>query len=105
MTTKQAADHDPDQLAGQQPQGLAKMATFNRSNDSSALPVARIWFRREEIAPAFSLFHEPYVHSWFRANIWYLKGRELDLLSIVALTLPASRQRWARMQRDLSLLW
>ncbi len=44
------------------------------------LPVRCPWFERREVSGGLSLYVEPAVHRWFRANIWYLRGRELDLL-------------------------
>jgi len=38
------------------------------------------WFTREAVAPGLACLTEPNVHSYFRANIWHLKGRDADLL-------------------------
>lgn len=38
------------------------------------------WFRRREIDASLTLFTEPFVHSYFSANIWLLRGRDADLL-------------------------
>lgn len=38
------------------------------------------WYVRDEVAPGLACLTEPHVHSYFRANIWHLKGRDADLL-------------------------
>jgi glyoxylase-like metal-dependent hydrolase (beta-lactamase superfamily II) len=38
------------------------------------------WFRRREIDESLTLFTEPFVHPYFSANIWLLRGRDADLL-------------------------
>ncbi|WP_239025146.1 MBL fold metallo-hydrolase [Rhodoligotrophos defluvii] len=44
------------------------------------LPVRRQWFSRQNVEPGLDLLTEPAVHRWFRANIWYVRGRDLDLI-------------------------
>ncbi|GMG81582.1 MBL fold metallo-hydrolase [Paralimibaculum aggregatum] len=46
----------------------------------SALPVVPRWFARAPAGPGLDRYAEPHVHRWFRANIWYLRGTELDLV-------------------------
>jgi len=46
----------------------------------STLPVRPQWFTRRAVEPGLELFTEPAVHRWFRANIWYVRGSELDLV-------------------------
>lgn len=44
------------------------------------LAVRDRWFERRPVEPGLTLYREPAVHKWFRANIWYVRGRDLDLL-------------------------
>jgi glyoxylase-like metal-dependent hydrolase (beta-lactamase superfamily II) len=41
---------------------------------------ARDWFRSVPVADGLTLVTEPFVHDYFRANIWHLRGRDADLL-------------------------
>jgi glyoxylase-like metal-dependent hydrolase (beta-lactamase superfamily II) len=47
---------------------------------NTALPTAQNWFASRTVAPGLTLFWEPHIHPWYRANIWHLRGREMDLL-------------------------
>lgn len=47
---------------------------------SAPLPIRKDWFERRTVSPGLDLLFEPAVHRWFRANIWYVRGRDLDLL-------------------------
>lgn len=38
------------------------------------------WFGKKELDPALTLITEPFVHPYMSANIWHLKGRDIDLL-------------------------
>ena len=38
------------------------------------------WFERREVEPGVELICEPYVHPWFRCNIWLVRGRGRDLV-------------------------
>lgn len=38
------------------------------------------WFGKKALAPALTLITEPFVHPYMSANIWHLKGRDIDLL-------------------------
>jgi glyoxylase-like metal-dependent hydrolase (beta-lactamase superfamily II) len=42
--------------------------------------VAENWYERREVGDGVVLVTEPYVHSWARCNIWYVRGRDRDLL-------------------------
>ena len=43
-----------------------------------ALPTA--WFARERLTPDLTRLWEPFVHSFFQANIFHLRGRDADLV-------------------------
>jgi glyoxylase-like metal-dependent hydrolase (beta-lactamase superfamily II) len=43
-------------------------------------PIAERWFDSRQVAPGLTLFWEPHIHPWYRANIWHVAGRDLDLL-------------------------
>lgn len=38
------------------------------------------WFDKKALDPALTLITEPFVHPYMSANIWHLKGRDIDLL-------------------------
>jgi glyoxylase-like metal-dependent hydrolase (beta-lactamase superfamily II) len=40
----------------------------------------RDWFRRRELTEGLTVYDEPFVHSFFRANMFRLRGRDRDLL-------------------------
>lgn len=44
------------------------------------LPVADSWFERAPIDDATTLMAEPHVIALMRCNIWYVKGRDHDLI-------------------------
>ena len=44
------------------------------------LAVAETWYRSREFDDGVTLIWEPHVHPFARCNIWYVKGRERDLL-------------------------
>lgn len=44
------------------------------------LPVATSWFSLTWVTSRTALVTEPHVHDLLRANLWYLRGRERDLL-------------------------
>ncbi len=67
----------------------------------SALPVAEKWFERRTVGPDLDLYVEPHVHQWFRANIWYCRGRELDLVIDPGMGLASLRAAMAREGVDL----
>lgn len=46
----------------------------------SSLPVSDRWFVSRPVAPGLTLYWEPHVHPWYRANVWHVAGRDLDLL-------------------------
>jgi len=37
------------------------------------------WFETTILAPGITLFTEPYVHEFFRANLYRIQGRDLDI--------------------------
>jgi glyoxylase-like metal-dependent hydrolase (beta-lactamase superfamily II) len=45
-----------------------------------SLPVANRWFASRPVAPGLTLYWEPHIHPFYRANIWHVAGRDLDLL-------------------------
>ena len=42
--------------------------------------VAENWYDMREVDGGVVLLTEPHVHSWARCNIWYVRGRDRDLL-------------------------
>ena len=38
------------------------------------------WFQRQPMAPGIVLVTEPFVHSFFRANLYHVSGRDADLV-------------------------
>lgn len=44
------------------------------------LPIAPHWFEHRPVGDGITLFFEPHVHRWFRANLWHVRGRDLDLV-------------------------
>jgi glyoxylase-like metal-dependent hydrolase (beta-lactamase superfamily II) len=44
------------------------------------------------VAPGLTLFFEPHVHPWFRANIWHIAGRDLDLLVDTGMGIASLKQ-------------
>jgi glyoxylase-like metal-dependent hydrolase (beta-lactamase superfamily II) len=38
------------------------------------------WFRKRELTDRLTVYDEPFVHGFFRANMFHLKGRDRDLL-------------------------
>ncbi len=38
------------------------------------------WFAKRQLTPGLTLFTEPAVHDYFRANVYFLEGRDCDLL-------------------------
>ena len=65
------------------------------------------WFRKRELTEWLTAYDEPFVHDYLRANMYLVRGRDIDLLvdtgmgvlrlsEIIART-PASRcWRWPR---------
>ena len=43
-------------------------------------PTHHAWFRRELIAPNIERIDEPHVHEFLRSNVWFIKGRDRDLV-------------------------
>ncbi len=50
------------------------------TGNSHALPVADRWFQITQVDAAITLIQEPYVDPWVSANIWHIRGLEMDLL-------------------------
>jgi glyoxylase-like metal-dependent hydrolase (beta-lactamase superfamily II) len=44
------------------------------------LPIVNGWFSRADFGGGITMLTEPFVHSYVRANIWHLRGRDADLL-------------------------
>jgi len=49
-------------------------------NAMAPLPIADRWFERTRIDDATTLMAEPHVVPLMRCNIWYVKGRDHDLI-------------------------
>lgn len=45
-----------------------------------SLPVAECWFEHRSLADGVTHIWEPYVKPFYRCNIWYVRGRDRDLL-------------------------
>jgi glyoxylase-like metal-dependent hydrolase (beta-lactamase superfamily II) len=50
------------------------------SSESDGLPVAASWFTVTWVTGRTAVLTEPHVDDLLRANLWYLRGRERDLL-------------------------
>ena len=46
----------------------------------SQLQLAGKWYERQSISDGVTLIYEPHVHPFLRCNIWFIRGRETDLL-------------------------
>ncbi|MFT4677195.1 MAG: glyoxylase-like metal-dependent hydrolase (beta-lactamase superfamily II) [Patiriisocius sp.] len=46
----------------------------------SKLQLAGKWYERKSISDGVTLIYEPHVHPFLRCNIWFIRGRETDLL-------------------------
>ncbi|MEQ8268846.1 MAG: MBL fold metallo-hydrolase [Parvibaculum sp.] len=44
------------------------------------LKIATRWFERKEVGDGITLLWEPHVHPLIRCNIWFVRGRDRDLL-------------------------
>jgi len=59
------------------------------------LPVVPEWFTVTWVTARTAVLSEPHLHDLLQANLWYLRGRERDLLvdtgNGVARCLPCSR--------------
>lgn len=66
-----------------------------------SLPVADRWFERRAVSPGLDLWVEPHVHRFFRANIWYLRGRDLDLVIDPGMGIASLRAAMAREGLDI----
>lgn len=44
------------------------------------LRLADKWYERKTISDGVTLIYEPHVHPFLRCNIWFIRGRETDLL-------------------------
>ncbi|MBO6668013.1 MAG: MBL fold metallo-hydrolase [Parvibaculum sp.] len=47
---------------------------------SPPLKIAERWFERKEVGDGVTLLYEPHVHPFIRCNIWFVRGRDRDLL-------------------------
>lgn len=43
-------------------------------------PDTNHWFAKQQIDESLTMLSEPFVHSIFSANIWHLRGKDLDLV-------------------------
>jgi len=44
------------------------------------LQLAGNWYERKTISDGITLIYEPHVHPFLRCNIWFIRGRDTDLL-------------------------
>lgn len=44
------------------------------------MKIAERWFERKEMGDGITLLREPHVHPLIRCNIWFVRGRDRDLL-------------------------
>lgn len=49
-------------------------------DSSDQLPVAAAWFTVTWVTGRTAVLTEPHVDELLRANLWYLRGRDRDLL-------------------------
>jgi glyoxylase-like metal-dependent hydrolase (beta-lactamase superfamily II) len=56
------------------------MTSISPMPSSTALPVARDWFRMRPVDDALTVIDEPHVHGLLRANIWLIGSQDRDLL-------------------------
>jgi glyoxylase-like metal-dependent hydrolase (beta-lactamase superfamily II) len=67
------------------------MTTITSMPSSTALPVARDWFRMKPAGDALTVIDEPHVHEPPRANSWLIRGQDRDLLFDSGLGLASLR--------------
>ena len=58
----------------------APHARIARVDDDAQLPVAAAWFSVTWVTARTAILTEPHVDELLRANLWYVRGRERDLL-------------------------
>jgi len=56
-----------------------------------SLPVADRWWAREEVGPGITRLWEPAAHELIQANVYFVKGRDCDLLVDAGLGLTSLR--------------
>jgi len=56
------------------------------------IPVASPWFERRTVGDGITLLWEPYVTPLLRCNIWYVRGRDRDLLIDSGLAVASLRE-------------
>jgi glyoxylase-like metal-dependent hydrolase (beta-lactamase superfamily II) len=56
------------------------MTTITSMPSSTALPVARDWFRIKPAGDSLTVIDEPHVHELLRANVWLIRGQDRDLI-------------------------
>ena len=44
------------------------------------MQIAERWFERQEVEDGITWLYEPHVHPFIRCNIWFVRGRDRDLL-------------------------
>jgi glyoxylase-like metal-dependent hydrolase (beta-lactamase superfamily II) len=44
------------------------------------LPVATRWFKRRDMGGGVTMLTEPHAHAYIRANIWHVRGADMDLV-------------------------
>jgi glyoxylase-like metal-dependent hydrolase (beta-lactamase superfamily II) len=50
------------------------------AQSGSLLRLADKWYERKTISDGITLIYEPHVHPFLRCNIWFIRGRDTDLL-------------------------
>lgn len=56
------------------------------------LELAGKWYERQHISDGVTLIYEPHVHPLLRCNIWFIKGRDSDLLIDTGLGLASLKE-------------
>jgi glyoxylase-like metal-dependent hydrolase (beta-lactamase superfamily II) len=59
---------------------MISLTSMTSTPSSTALPVARDWFRMRPVDDALTVIDEPHVHELLQANVWLVRGQDRDLL-------------------------
>ena len=62
------------------PPGLGRALKAEQADSTRGLPVVSPWFSVERLTCGVTVLSEPHVHEFLRANIWFVEGRERDLV-------------------------
>ncbi|MEN0137376.1 MAG: MBL fold metallo-hydrolase [Rhodococcus sp. (in: high G+C Gram-positive bacteria)] len=63
-----------------------------RHEPAAPLPVAERWFRTRRVETTLTRIDEPHVNELLRANIWWVKGRDRDLVVDTGLGVASLRK-------------